>query len=372
MPESGRPRVGSLLREAARVAASQPVPSLVSALLVAVACGVILATVGQTAAAETDVLARIDQAGTRSVVLVDTDGRAELKPSALDRIAALSTVEWIVGIGPATDVVNSRIEGGSPAALRTVYGRLPGSPYLVTSTWENRPGTALVGPGAQATLGLAQPVGGATGNQGDIAVVGWFQAKDPLASLNQGLITPPDPDQAAQILRSIHILAQRPQDVAALTDAARALAAPEDPTSLGIETSETLAQVRAAVAGELGRFGRQLVLMVLAAAVVLIGLTVYGSVTTRRRDFGRRRALGASRTALVALVVAQTGFVAAVGATMGTTVGTIIAHRLSGASLQPDFIVAVATLCILAAAIASLPPAIIAAHRDPVRILRVP
>ena len=101
---------------------------------------------------------------------------------------------------------------------------------------------------------------------------------------------------------------------------------------------------------------------------MLGGLNVYGAVTSRRRDFGRRRALGASRSAIVALVVTQTAIVAALGA----AVGSFLIQRWTGSGPDPSFALAVATLVILAALVSAVPPALVAAYRDPVRILRVP
>jgi hypothetical protein len=69
----------------------------------------------------------------------------------------------------------------------------------------------------------------------------------------------------------------------------------------------------------------------------------YSSVTLRKQDFGRRRALGATRTNIVTLVAVHYFPVAAI-----------------------------ATLALIVTIIAALPPALIAAQRDPVRVLRVP
>lgn len=372
MAERGYPRLLALAGESIRTAVSQPVPTIILGLLVAAAAGVILGTVGQTAAAEADVLARIDEAGTRSIVLVDTQGRAGLAPEAVERIVSLSGVEWAIGFGPAVDFRNSELDGGRPAAVRVVYGGLPGEPYVTTASWDGRAGIVLVGPGAQAVLGLAAPVGGLTGTTEHLAVVGWLRAREPLEFLNNGVVAAPDPRATDPTVRSIQVLANRPEDVAAVAEAARALAGAEDPTSLAVETSEAFAQLRAAVAGELGRYSRQLVIMVLVVAIALVGLTVYGSVTTRKRDFGRRRALGASRTTLIGLVVTQTTTIAFTGALIGSAAGTWAAWQWSGSTPDTSFIVAVSTLCILSAVAASLPPATIAAYRDPVRILRVP
>ncbi|MGH8875342.1 MAG: FtsX-like permease family protein, partial [Acidimicrobiia bacterium] len=138
-------------------------------------------------------------------------------------------------------------------------------------------------------LGLAGPVGGVVfAEGGELAVVGWFNAGELLAFLDGSLLEAADPDHPQPEVRAVHVLARRPEDVAVLTRAVLAVLGADDPGSVAVETSEA----RAAVAGELGRFGRRLVTVVLGVGLVLAGLTVYGSESSRRRDFGRRRALG--------------------------------------------------------------------------------
>lgn len=360
-----------LLAEAARVARAQPVSSTVTILIVGAVCAVILSTTGQTVQAERAVLARIDEAGTRSIVVTDLDGRAGLRPDAVRRIEALSGVEWVLGLGPASDVRAAGVLGGEPAAARKVYGEIP--TVVSTSGWTGARGTLLVGVEAQQTLGLRVPAAGVEAADGaSWAVVGWFDASDPLAFLDRSLLQAADPAEVEPVVRSIHVLADSPEQVGAVADAVLAVIDPLEPGSVGVETSEALAQIRAAVQGELGTFGRRVVLMVLGAGLVLVGLNMYGTVTTRRRDFGRRRALGASRGAIVALVTYQTGITGLVGATIGTLVGALVVWRLSGMLPDTTFAVAVAAQAVLAAIAAALPPAVVAARRDPVKVLRVP
>ena len=122
-----------LLLEAARAARSQPVSSTVTLLVVGSVCAVILSTTGQTVQAENAVLSRIDDAGTRSITVTDSQGRAGIGPDAIRRIEALSGVEWVVGLGPATDVRAVGLRGGQPVAVRTIYGLLPS--VIKTSDW---------------------------------------------------------------------------------------------------------------------------------------------------------------------------------------------------------------------------------------------
>ena len=126
--------------------------------------------------------------------------------------------------------------------------------------------------------------------------------------------------------------------------------------------------MRAAVAGELGRFSRSLIAAVLAAGLILITLIIYASVTARRQDFGRRRALGARRGTIAGLVVTQTLIVIIIGAAAGTA----LTFRWTTEPPDTGFVAAITILTLLAAGLAATPPAIIAAGRDPVHVLRVP
>lgn len=364
--------VGALVSEGTRIAWSAPVASVMVGLIVATACAVILSTTGQTVRAEQDVLARIDEAGTRTITAVDDQGTANIPVSAVDRVAVLSGVEWVVGFGFAIDGRNSQLgRGGTPVATRVVWGKIPD--VVAVNGRSPQPGEALVGQAAQIGLGLAVPVGGVDLDDDQAAVVGGFVAGDPLGFLNTTILLAPDPSIASQAtLRSVHVLADSPESVATLTPAVAAVLGAQDPTGVRFETSETLAELRAAVAGELGRFGRNLVLATLAVSLILTVLVVYGSVTLRRQDFGRRRALGAGRTTITGLVAVQYAVVALVGAAVGSAAGTFLVHRLTGGYPSLDFTLAIATLAVLATITAAIPPALVAAYRDPVRVLRVP
>lgn len=348
---------------------SQPVATVVTAVIVAAVCAVIISTTGQTVAAERDVLGRIDDAGTRTIVVEDTQGGAAFDASVVERVAALADVEWAVGFGAASDVRPAGLAGAQAVAIRPFFGSLPD--LIATSGWDQKPGTALAGVDAISLLGFETAAGPVqpTGDGAPVGVVGWVRADPPLDFLNRALLTVPTGDEA--VIRVV-ALAVAPQRVPALAAAIAAVLDPADPTSVAIQTSETLVQVRAAVQGELGTYGRNLITLILAAGLVLSALNVYGVVTTRRRDFGRRRALGASRLDIIALVTTQTVSTAFVGAAAGATVGTLIVDRTLGTAPQPAFTIAVAVLAVIATAIAAIPPATVAAYRDPVRILRVP
>lgn len=360
----------ALVSEAVRIAVSAPVASSMTAVIVAAVCGVILVTTGQTVAAERDVLARIDDAGTRMVIAIDDQGDAGIDPEAVERIAALSTVEWVIGLGYARDGRNANIGPASdPVPIRALWGTFP-EVISINGRMPNV-GEGIAGSQAVAALGMTLPVGAVNIGDAEIAIVGGFSATEPLATLNRSILTIPDPDATA-LVRSLHVLAANPRDVAALSHAVASLLGADDPTAVRFETSATLADVRVAVAGELGRFSRRLVLGALGAGLVLVGLAVYSSVTLRRQDFGRRRALGATRSTIVALVAIHYTLVAAAGIAIGTVVGSYLVTRWTNTPPDGEFTLAVSVLTLLATLVATVPPALVAAYRDPVLVLRVP
>lgn len=363
-------RTGTLLSEATRIALATPVTSVVTVIIAAAICVVILGTTGQTVAAEQAVLARIDDAGTRLVVAVDDSGTAGIDAGAVDRIASLSSVDWVIGLGFVEDGRNSQIgQAAEPVPIRELWGTIPD--VIVINGRQPNAGEGLAGINAVATLGLTLPIGGLDRGDTQIAIVGGFTAADPLTDLNRSILTTPIP-QTDATLRSVYVLAKRPQDVWGLATAVQSLLGTHDPTQVRLETSSTLADVRATVAGELGRFSRRLVLGALGVGLLLVGFVVYSSVTQRRQDYGRRRALGAARVDIIALVATQYSISAVVGITVGTGLGLYLAHRWTGSSPDWRFAAAVATLTLISTLVATVPPALVAAYRDPVRALRVP
>ncbi len=367
----GRPRPLALVREAVAIAITQPVATGVAALITAAVCAVILATTGQAAASEQRVIASIDEAGARTLVFSDPTGRAEIAATGLDRIAGLPGVEWAVGLGPVTDVTAAPLgPAGQRVPARPMYGTLPPAIELIDGRTP-QPGEALAGERAVHQLGLVDGAGAVAGDGYRGAVVGTFTAEDPLDAYNGGLLiqTEQDPEQ---LLRRIYVVARTTQDVETLQQAVPALLEVQERLQVAVDAPTTLVELQAVVAGELGEASRQLMLLVLIAGLTLIGITLYGATANRRRDFGRRRALGASRSAIVALVLGHTAFAAISGTILGTAIGTVTLQLLEGSQPAPSFTLGVATLSVLIALVAAVPPAAAAALRDPVRILRVP
>lgn len=373
----GRPRGRLVLRDAVLGAFAQPVATATAALVVAAVCLVVLLTTGRAAATEREVIASIDSIGARLVTVTDSGGTAGIAPSAVADVAALAGVEWAFGLGPATDARNADLPAvGTGVPMRALVGDLPPAVELLAGRGATSPGEAVAGAQALTRLRMGDAVGTATDGALRVGVVGQVSAGGALAFLDGLILYRPatnDPATARHLpVRYLYVLVEDAATATAVADAITAVLRAQDPDGVEVSTSEGVLRLRDVVAGSLGAGSRQLMAGVLGGGLLLVTITMLGAVAGRRRDFGRRRALGASRSAIVVLVLAQTAVASTAGAALGTGAGLTAVRLLTGSLPSPGFTAGVATLAVLVALLGSLPPALAAASRDPVRILRVP
>lgn len=361
------------VREGIAIARSQPVAALVTMLVVGAVCCVTLATTGQTAAAEARVLRGIDDVGTTVLVVEDETGQGGISPASVAQVRALSGVSWVVGLTSVLDVKNSALSGvAAPVPMRWYYGRFPAQVDLRGRV--PAVGQALAGNEAVDRLGLADGVGAVDAPTEQLAVVGSFSAAEPLAFLDRSVVArggPADAGSERALLRTMYVTVSEVDQVEPVSRALREVIV-SDTSDYSIATPAELVALRAVVSDELGASSRRLMFGVLGIGLLIVAVTLFGAVSARRRDFGRRRALGASRSLTAALVLVQTAITSALGAVAGTALGLVVVSRLAGALPAPSFVAGVGVLATLAALLAAIPPAAVAAFRDPVRILRVP
>ncbi|MCJ1687479.1 ABC transporter permease [Rathayibacter sp. VKM Ac-2927] len=358
-----------VLREALASSLAQPVTSLLTLVMVVAMCAGIVLTTGRTVGAEQSVLATVDSAGTRSI-LVRGEAQAGLSSDALERISRLSGVQWAAAFSDASDVGNSRIAEGRKVALRSVWSSDFAELGIESARFPR--GSAWASEDALAALGFAEETGSvSTGSGAGVDVVGTFTSSEYLSFLGPSVLVPMPPSSTGSVGYVI-VIASDPEMIRPLTRAIGSLLAPTDPQGVTVTTSARYADLRAVLEGTLGGFGRDLVGLIAGAGAVLVGATQYGLVLMRRKDFGRRRALGATRGLIVLLVVCQVLLVATVGALLGTAGSAVL--LVAGGDPLPgvDFLVATGALAIVVSVVAALLPAQRAASRDPLHELRVP
>lgn len=367
-------RLRDIAREAVAAVVAQRVFATVTLLVVAGSTFVILATAGRSAAAQEAVLGQIDAQGTRTVLVQAKGDQPGLTTQTVDQFLRLDSVETAVGLGPVSDATAAALPQGTRVGVRLGYGRVGGQ-QLLQPMQPIGPRVAWASAASSRALGL--PTGGGAVRLIDgpelfiartLHVPVFLTSFEPLTLVpaDRGALDEPIP------VATIVVLAKTPQQVDAVTNAGRSLLADIPADGVTIETSSAMAQLRDAVGGELTRQGRGIVLGLLGAAAAATFVNVWGMVLMRRKDFGRRRALGASRLTIVVLIVTQVLVVAAVGALVGAAAGN--AWLVGGGGQQPSlrYTTAVAMSLVSAAAAAAALPAWFAAHRDPIRELRVP
>lgn len=368
---TGLPRPGALLREGILTARAQPVATVTATLVVAMVCFVVLVTTGRTAAAERAVIASIDSVGTRLVTVTDSTGSAGIAPSAVADVAGLDGIAWALGLGPAEDVDNADRPSAIGTPMRSYVGPLPGDVTVTAGRLPRDPGEAVVSASAASALGLLDGVGAITSSGTRVAVVGQVDLAGPLATFDGSVLRLAGPDTDVP-LRYLYAVVDHADQAPALARAVEAVLPVAEPSAVEVETSAGVIALRGVVAGTLGASSRQLMAGVLGAGLVLTTVTMLGAVAGRRRELGRRRALGASRSAVVVLVLAQSAIAGVAGAAIGTAAGLAVVRVMLDATPSAGFVVGVAALALLVTLAGSAPPALAAALRDPVRILRVP
>lgn len=367
-PERRAVRVAQILAEAGRSARSQPIASAGTLIVAGLLCLMVLLTQGRTVGAARDVISSIDEAGSRSIV-VRANPEAGLDSRVLDRLRYLEGIEWVGAFGPALDARNQRIPGGSLVALRAVWSDdlsplavRPGVEGIVTA-WSTDDGLRR--------LGMLDATGSASTPDGEFAVVGTLRVPDFLRDLDLALLSPRASASVGEVAVLV-VVADHADHVEAIAGATRSVLGVNDPMSVTVETSSTLADIRSTVDGQLGDFGRGLVAALLGLCGVLVAAIVYGLVMFRRRDFGRRRALGASKALILGLVVTQVAGLSLTGATVGSFIGAV-ALWASGDPTPPlDYVFALVIMCVAIATAAATGPAVAASRREPIRELRVP
>lgn len=368
---TGHPSTAYFISDALHRLRRPLVPSLVAVLILFAATTAIFATTGLAVASQQRTLERINSPEGRLITVTDAQGSAGLSADSVLAVRSLTGVDWVLGVGAATDVTNPNISGGTKVQARRLFGQLP--PPIAPDTGNSlQPGQALAGPGLPALLGMGDGVGPVSSRTLDAVVVGGFIAGAPLGSLNENLLiaAPPgqDPGQLVTLWVSVGDVAQ----LGALTEAVTNSLVVKNPGSVKVTTSTELALLGADVAAEMASSARLTITGLLFAVSLLVGAVQFGRVSTMARDIGRSRALGATRSTIVVQILINAGICGLVGAGLGIGAGLAINLLVAGALPGASFTLGVAALMVLAALAGSVLPALRAARMDPVRILRVP
>lgn len=360
-------RASLLVEEAVRGLRSQPVQAVLTIVVVA-AMGVgVLLTSGRAEGARQAVLDRLDSPSIRTVVVRAEPSLALTNSLAAD-LAQITDIEWVGAFGASQDVRNAGIPGGEPVAVRSMWTQ-DGSALRLPAT--HLPQSAFLSPLAMQTLGMVEGAGGLVRDDGvQLSAAGPLRIPEYLSEL-EPIVVVPQPANEPGVVTLIVAVSSSPHSVTAVRQAVEGIVGAPDPR-ISISTREGLLNLRDEVGGQLGSFNAALVASIITVTGIIVGTLLYGLVLLRRRDFGRRRALGARRSWIIQLLIIQTFILCSLGACIATAVAWL-ALSISSAPAPPiSFFAAVNVLAVGIGCLACLPPAIAAAHRDPLAELRTP
>jgi putative ABC transport system permease protein len=342
------------------------------ALVVALVVAVVLATAGRNAATERSVVDSIETLGARTVVLTDSDRRATIDSASISNLLEIDGVTWVFGMGPAHAGHNAGLPTQGSVTTRSLVGQLPSVVEVSTGRAPESPGEAVVGREAAAALGLVDVSGAVAADGMQLGVVGQMRAEGMLAFLDETVLYRAEPAAQEPVVQ-IYLNVEDPAYAQAIGDEAVARLVAERPESVTVEVSSSVIQLSAVVSGDLGESSRQVMAIVLLVGLAITTVVTLAMTSNQRRNFGRMRALGASRTALVVIVLVHVAVAAAAGAVLGSAVGlAIVAATMDGVLPAWTFVVGVGLDALLIALVGAALPAVAAARRDPISILRVP
>ncbi len=369
MVAAGARRARALVGECGRSARSSRAFSTLFSLIAFLAALVVVALVGQAQAQRAGVAAEFERPEYRTVEVIDTAGAGVLPSSMTERAIGYSTVVQSWGLGPAFEVVNGAFPDRGRVAAHTFAGEWRNMPVrLIDGRWPNGPAEAIVSTESVRVLGIDASGGWVRTDGGtQWAVVGTFEPEHRRAPTS--VLVPAAPGAP---LRSVLITVRQLADVDLTTKAVAALAETTSSGQLTIDKSRDAADLRGAISVTVATYGSMIVVTTMATSFAVMALLSVLMVHARRQEFGRRRALGATRTTVVVLVLVQGAMVVAIGAALGAGVGAGITALRFGSGPDWVFLVVLLVTAVSGSAAAQLPSALAAGFRDPVRVLRMP
>ena len=347
----------------------QPASALVTIIAVAAMCCSVLLTSGRTVASQQEVLASLDAIGTRSIV-VRAEPAAGLESDVVDRLRRIEGIEWVAAMGPATDAENASFAGGAKVPLRLLWA-WDTQPLHVDSPGVFPNESVWLSDAAAVALGIPAPSGALKTAAGvEYPVVGTALVPDYLAFLEPLAVVPQEDDNGAVAI--LIVVAEKPELVPAVTSATTSMLGVGDPSTITVNTSESLALLRETLGSQLADSGRLLTLIIFALTGLLTATVQLGLVVLRRKEFGRRRAIGASQRLIVSLIVSQTALLSSLGSVVGVTSSLVVLAVLGNPLPSASYSVGIAVLAIAIGAMSAVAPAAVASRRDPIKELRVP
>lgn len=376
-------RTKEVIRDSFKTLWAHKIFTLTTASIVAIISLLVLLTAGQGAALEQQVINQMNTAATKLISIADQGQPYGIDPAAVNQLQSIEQLDWVIGLGEASDYNNTVYQlQDTGVAGRIYYDDLPSKSTLLKGRLPD-PGQALLTPGAAEKLGLEQGYGSIALNTlinqdilkpNDariIAVVGIYQPPPGIKPLENTILIKGENPETDQ-LKYLYAMAKSTSDVKNLTGILKNSVQSSPTSQINVEPPSGMIDLTNVISGKIGQTGRQTMLLVLGVGIIIITVIQLTMTAAKRKDYGRRRALGASRTLIITQVITQTTITAIPAATIGTISGLLILQTNKNITPAVNFTISVWVLTILTTIIAAILPAIASALQDPAKILRVP
>lgn len=335
--------------------ASRRIVTLTTAGVVAVGALVPLAVSSRALAAKSEALAALERPEFRTIVVTDPDyaaGIGSLTTAIVAQLARLSSVEELVALGEVRD---TRAAPGWPGGER-----IPTVDLLVTAAPEDSCDSARLAVGSPLTraptLHLATELA-------YIPVVGVRNAGgDPSAPPAFATLTRCSWDAAREVRLLLDRAGSIPHMVSVLVATGGG--------NLEVTVPSDLEALRRQVSAGLGSAATQLRNLAMVGAGLLVGGGTLTTSISQAKHFARRRALGAARSDILLIVIGQVVLTVLLGLVFGT-VGYLLLTTTPRYVFDPSLAGAVGVGLLLMSLAASMPGALVAARREPGRVLRI-
>jgi hypothetical protein len=364
--------VTRLLRLAVSHARRRKALSFTAVLVSAIMAAAIITITGDAASRSRSLVENLRDPTSRSVVLRSSSPANPIPASTARALASLPGVELSIAILTADTITAPGLHDPNASTTYLTSETLTGIlPLVVTAGRQAGPGEVLVSAAAAAALRMTEPLATVISTKDqNLPVVGTFDLADAGAVsklVANAAIGPPSVGATGYL--SVLFLAREPADTAQLVRAINLLI--PDRQGISLEFEERAAQIQQTVAAANNRSVASLTLtIVLVGAAIQLAAAVLNSLLQRREN-ARRRALGFTRTEIVALGIIETALLSTIGATVGISAASARLYRF-GTITKPAQVFATFGFLTLLAMLAAIPGSANAALQDPARILRVP
>lgn len=288
-------------------------------------------------------------------------------------LASMPGIEHAVGLSAVESATNAAIPGATTSIGFFDITVLSGAnPYRLVAGRVPRDGEVIISePGAGALAATIPLASGLAVGHRVLPVVGVYQTLDE-GRLTQLLSSSSIATSSANIkaYALVALVVRQPSDLAAIIRTLPVIFSDRVPSDYNAEFDPRLKDIEETISLAGRQSIRSTALAITAFGAVIEAVVTAVNALTQRREIARRRALGATRSAILSVLVVESAVLSTIGATIGAASAVaVLAVRHEQIALGLPFSAAI--FVAIAATAAAVPGGLFGAFQDPATILRV-